>query len=574
MGTTADKLLYLQDTKSAIKDAIVAKGVTVPTGTAFRDYANKIGSITSGGGSNPTADVYVRPTEWLDLPDNINGVQKVSILNAVFNTDSEFVAFTCAGAYTVDWGDGVVENFTTGIKAEHKYDYSNANLNSATVSKFGYKQCIITITPQSGQNLTELYLNTYHSIIDTNSSSYNTQTGFLGINANIPFGTTNAIRIASSTGGVAYVKHSLLERVNIGQVSTSFVSMAYQFLNCYSLQSVEFGFDTTQITSWNNTFNGCYKLQKCPDITFRTTGITSCDTMFSNCYSLVEVPEFDIVLSSNGTIGSMFLNCYSLEKVVLNVIVSTNVSLASTFSNCVNLNDVTLTLTGGGKINSLSITFSGCQSLKVLPELDTSACTNFANAFANTGIVTLPNYNYLAATTLASMCIGSDSLVNVPDITISSSCTNLTNTFNSCTSLTKAPNITGGTNVVTLSSIFSGCTSLVSVPSYSFPIITTAGLGTMFSNCGQLSSLPTMNFGTSYTSNGSFCSNDFALKRMLIPLRFTFSVANAKMSAAALNEMYSILPTVTGQTVTVTGNYGVSGDDPSIATSRGWTVVG
>ncbi len=29
MGTTADKLLYLQDTKSAIKDAIVAKGVTV-----------------------------------------------------------------------------------------------------------------------------------------------------------------------------------------------------------------------------------------------------------------------------------------------------------------------------------------------------------------------------------------------------------------------------------------------------------------------------------------------------------------------------------------------------------------
>lgn len=59
-----------------------------------------------------------------------------------------------------------------------------------------------------------------------------------------------------------------------------------------------------------------------------------------------------------------------------------------------------------------------------------------------------------------------------------------------------------------------------------------------------------------------------------MPLRFTFSVANAKMSASALNEMYSILPTVTGQTVTVTGNYGVSGDDPTIATSRGWTVVG
>ena len=50
MGTISDKLTYLQGTKSAIKDAIVAKGVTVPTGTTFRDYATKIGEISGGGG--------------------------------------------------------------------------------------------------------------------------------------------------------------------------------------------------------------------------------------------------------------------------------------------------------------------------------------------------------------------------------------------------------------------------------------------------------------------------------------------------------------------------------------------
>ena len=59
---------------------------------------------------------------------------------------------------------------------------------------------------------------------------------------------------------------------------------------------------------------------------------------------------------------------------------------------------------------------------------------------------------------------------------------------------------------------------------------------------------------------------------MLMPLRFTFSVANAKMSASALNEMFSILPTVTGQTVTITGNYGASTCDTTIATAKGWTV--
>lgn len=43
--STSDKLLYLNDTKVAIRDAIVARGVDVPTGTPFRDYAGKITSI-------------------------------------------------------------------------------------------------------------------------------------------------------------------------------------------------------------------------------------------------------------------------------------------------------------------------------------------------------------------------------------------------------------------------------------------------------------------------------------------------------------------------------------------------
>jgi hypothetical protein len=56
--------------------------------------------------------------------------------------------------------------------------------------------------------------------------------------------------------------------------------------------------------------------------------------------------------------------------------------------------------------------------------------------------------------------------------------------------------------------------------------------------------------------------------------RFTFTVANCKLSAAALDEIYTNLPTVTGQTITVSGNYGIAGDDPTIATAKGWTVTG
>lgn len=49
MGTIAEKLTYLEGTKSAIKDAIIAKGVEVTDADTFRSYAEKIESIEAGG---------------------------------------------------------------------------------------------------------------------------------------------------------------------------------------------------------------------------------------------------------------------------------------------------------------------------------------------------------------------------------------------------------------------------------------------------------------------------------------------------------------------------------------------
>ena len=48
MGTTAEKLAYLDATKTAIKDAIIAKGTDVPEGTPFRQYADLISGISTG----------------------------------------------------------------------------------------------------------------------------------------------------------------------------------------------------------------------------------------------------------------------------------------------------------------------------------------------------------------------------------------------------------------------------------------------------------------------------------------------------------------------------------------------
>lgn len=48
MGNIQDKLNYLSDTKEAIKQAIITKGVEIADNDTFRSYANKIEEITTG----------------------------------------------------------------------------------------------------------------------------------------------------------------------------------------------------------------------------------------------------------------------------------------------------------------------------------------------------------------------------------------------------------------------------------------------------------------------------------------------------------------------------------------------
>ena len=60
-------------------------------------------------------------------------------------------------------------------------------------------------------------------------------------------------------------------------------------------------------------------------------------------------------------------------------------------------------------------------------------------------------------------------------------------------------------------------------------------------------------------------------------IKVNVNFANCSLSAAALNEIYTNLADLTAlptQTITVTGNYGTSGDNPTIATAKNWTVTG
>jgi len=97
----------------------------------------------------------------------------------------------------------------------------------------------------------------------------------------------------------------------------------------------------------------------------------------------------------------------------------------------------------------------------------------------------------------------------------------------------------------------------------------------MLYGCASLQSLPagmTLAACTTTTSAFSGCTSLQAADGLAIPQ--SFSIASCNFGAAALDALYTALPTVTGKTITVTGNPGTSGDDPSIATAKGWTVAG
>lgn len=110
MATIAEQLTSLANTKTAIKDAIVAKGVPVDSGVPFSGYAAKIGEIQGGGGA-PATKFGVSIDNI--LPNNENGVCVPSA--TMFSIDLSWL--TDLGSASVTMPDG------TRIYPNHAWDY-------------------------------------------------------------------------------------------------------------------------------------------------------------------------------------------------------------------------------------------------------------------------------------------------------------------------------------------------------------------------------------------------------------------------------------------------------------------
>jgi len=261
---------------------------------------------------------WVRPADWLPLTDPSPTDQRIVGLYRI-NSELNWFACTISGAFRVDFGDGAGwQNYTSGATASKILDWSDY---AGTDTSEGFRQAIITIEPQPGNDLTSVQLAIKHP-----SSTVAYSTGWLDMRMALPLATNLKI-----VGDSPSCWHRNLE--HFASVGT-FTSAAYAFRECSRLASVSVG-DTSNMTSFQGMFYGCYSLQSVPAL--NTANGTNFSGMFTNCFSLQSVPALN---TANGTnFSSMFYGCYSLQSVpALNTANGTNFSLM--FYNCSSLQSI------------------------------------------------------------------------------------------------------------------------------------------------------------------------------------------------------------------------------------------
>jgi surface protein len=527
-------------------------------------------------GAAPAVTPWIRNPSWRALTAVGDSEEKFSGLVAVFPQGS-YLALSAAGNYTVDWGDGASENVNTGVTANKLYDFNDADLANTNAP--------VTLTDAGDlvERTAHGYVNgmevRFYNIVSTTGLT-EAQTYYV-INA-----TANDFQVAATVGGSAIAlstngsatllpyKQAIvtvtpnggtLTSININVKNTTSGLQAYETgwldieVGSPNFTSITLGGTTANVrvamcervavrsigsvTSLSSLFENFRELQAV--VLGNTASVTNISRMFTECSSLVTAPLFNTAAVTN--MRNMFRNCRSLTVVPLyNTAAVTD--MVETFNACSALTTVPLFNTAS--VTSMNAMFQNADCIATIPLFNTAAVTNMSNTFnACRALTAVPLFNTASVTDMNAMFVSCLSLTTVP-LYNTAAVTSMQSIFNNCPSLATVP-LLNTAAVTNIQSMFTGCTSLSSVPALNVSAVSSSGNFTnMFNNCNSLSRIQAEDF------------------------RFTFSVANCKLGAAQLDEIYTNLPVVVGQTITVSNNVGTTGDDPTIATAKGWTVTG
>lgn len=237
MGTTAQKLSKILETKEAIRTAINNKGGTLTTTDTFASYSTAIDSLPSGGGD--------------PLKEFLDETKSASYLFSGRTYNS--------GEYSVWY------YYLTYERLQKILNYDTTSSVTNIIGMFYY--C---------NKLTEIPL------IDTSQVKLMNYTFYYCENL-ITFPQLDTSKVT----GMIYTFYGCKKLVTISQLNTSNVgSLSNTFAGCSSLETIP-QLNTSKVTSMYNTFQSCYKLRKI-DITHMNSSTGDTWGLANNCHSLMK----------------------------------------------------------------------------------------------------------------------------------------------------------------------------------------------------------------------------------------------------------------------------------------------
>ena len=303
MGTTADKLNKLLETKANIKQAIIDKGVDIPDDTKFADYPSKIGMIIADGDAGDLyyyKDLYnlrtSNGTSMRGLFSYAAGDLDLSNLDTSKVSDMSYMFSNCS-SYYLD-----LSNFDTSNVTDMSYMFiscsSEINIDGWDTSKvtnaqnmfqsFSNRNKYLDLSVLDFSNVTNasnMFASCNLDYIDIRNCNFNLSKIFVGSSNNSPF--------YQASGKILD-----LSNYDITGLKSTYYLCGFSNFSTVNLTN----WKTTEVTNMNSAFYYMTSLQELIIPDWDMTNVTNTSSMFYNNSKLVKI---DLSRSNNITLSKI-----------------------------------------------------------------------------------------------------------------------------------------------------------------------------------------------------------------------------------------------------------------------------
>jgi hypothetical protein len=371
--------------------------------------------------TTPSPDTWVRPTDWVEMPDLTSADTKIYAVYAVYETrkNPASLSFVMTPSYggTISWGDGSTTALNDGSTKSKTYVYSSIT-SSVLTDEYNqkYKTVLITVTPSVG-NITLSNFGTSNvgvaNFLDVVMSTPNggaqfpkgapllqrfkmLSGTFTGLNISAYFNALNSCRIFEippilGNPTAMASTFQFIGNAEVGNITTTGnISLSNGLSN--SLIRKIGNFTNTSSTTTSAVFSGNYNLKEIGNVVLPAA--TSMNSMFFYNMSLIKTGL--ITSTSTTSINSMFFYCNKLRETSFSDLTNvTNTSNA--FFTCYSLENIRVP---GLKV---SVNFTDCAMeraalVQVFNDLGTAATTQTITVTRNPGSADLTAADILIAT--------------------------------------------------------------------------------------------------------------------------------------------------------------------------------